>query len=347
MIGWYAHHHGRGHLQRAAAVLDHMPGEATVLSSATVPPGLLPDGVGVLSLARDDDEVGDGTGPIDPTAHGMLHWVPLRHPGHRERMARIAGWIDATDARALVVDVSVEVTLLGRLLGTPVVATAMPGHRPDPAHALGHTAPAALLAAWPDWVPAAPHLSDHTARLHRVGGISRFAGRARPAPSDDRTRVVILGGAGGSAAPAGYWATAAARIAASGRGRAGPEVTIMGGTDGEWVDDPWPLLCGADLVVTHAGQNAVADVAAAGVPAVVIPEPRPFDEQRATADILRTTGLAVVVDTLPAPGGWPALVAAVLGSSTGDPARARENWVRWQVDGAAARAAAVVAEVAR
>lgn len=298
----------------------------------------------MLSLPRDDTGV-DDTGlldqgrldprDLDPTAGGTVHWAPLRHRGHRQRLAMIAAWLDETDARALVVDVSVEVTILGRLLGTPVVAGVMPGERPDRAHDLGHAMPSALVAPWPDWVPVSPHLRPHATRLHRVGGISRFEGRARTAAVHDRPRLLVLGGAGGSAVPAGYWGAVSDRLPEI-------EVTVLGGTEGVWVDDPWPWLCAADLVITHAGQNAIADVAAAGVPAVVVPEPRPFDEQRTTANVLRSAELAAVLDELPAPDAWPGLLTSLRRSPEGDPARARESWARWQVDGAAARAAGVV-----
>ena len=66
-----------------------------------------------------------------------------------------------------------------------------------------------------------------------------------------------------------------------------------------WVEDPWPLLCAADVIVTHAGQNAIADVAAARRPAVVIAQPRPHDEQLSTAQALHAAQLAVVHR------GWP------------------------------------------
>ena len=58
-------------------------------------------------------------------------------------------------------------------------------------------------------------------------------------------------------------------------------------------------ICAADVVITHAGQSCVADVAAAPRPAIVLPQQRPFDEQHATAETLRRDRLAV------ATRGWP------------------------------------------
>ncbi|MFC8762138.1 MULTISPECIES: glycosyltransferase [Streptomyces] len=53
------------------------------------------------------------------------------------------------------------------------------------------------------------------------------------------------------------------------------------------------------MVVTHAGQNAVAECAAARVPAVVVPQSRPHGEQHATAHALAEGGLATVRDHWP------------------------------------------------
>ena len=80
--------------------------------------GCLGDRVtGLSSLARPGDWPGDwlmlprddtGDPAIEPTAHGQLHWAPLGHPGLRDRMAAIAGWIQRSAPSVIVVDVSVE-----------------------------------------------------------------------------------------------------------------------------------------------------------------------------------------------------------------------------------------------
>jgi hypothetical protein len=113
--------------------------------------------------------------------------------------------------------------------------------------------------------------------------------------------------------------------------------TLLGPPGTRWIEDPWPLLCGADVIVTHAGQNAVADVAAARRPAVVIAQPRPHDEQLATARALQEAQLAVVRSSWPAPTEWSAVLdqAVRLGGS---------GWERWSSGTGAERAAAVLEE---
>ncbi|WP_019925474.1 glycosyltransferase [Nocardia sp. BMG111209] len=106
-----------------------------------------------------------------------------------------------------------------------------------------------------------------------------------------------------------------------------------------WVADPWPWLCEADLVVAHAGQGAVADIAAAGTPAILIPAARPFGEQHATARAVAAAGPAVTTPRWPATDRWPGLIEQAL-------ALDGRQWTRWQVRGAPERAAAVIAAVA-
>jgi hypothetical protein len=88
----------------------------------------------------------------------------------------------------------------------------------------------------------------------------------------------------------------------------GWEWTVLDGSPGTWTEDPFAVVSGADVVVTHAGQNAVAEVAAARGPAVVVPQQRPHEEQVTTAAVLRRGPWpAVVVDRLPT-DGWAALL---------------------------------------
>jgi hypothetical protein len=305
VIGYYAHHLGEGHVACATAIAPHLRSPLAVLSSRPRPAGW--DGEWI-ELARDD--VGDGFA-VDPTAGGTVHWAPLHHPGLSRRMATVAEWIDEVRPRLMVVDVSVEVALLARLMGIPVVIMGLPGDRSDAAHRLAYQAATAVLAPWPAW--ALPAIGADVP-LQAVGAISRYAGRSAPARPPGR-RVLVLMGRGGSALSAEQ--LDAARIATPDW-----EWTALGPPLGDWATDPWPALVEADLVVCHAGQNVIAEVAAARVPAVVIPQARPHDEQRATAAVIAEAGLAVVCPEWPAADAWPGLLTAARRLGGG-------GWVRW------------------
>ncbi|MFD6268075.1 glycosyltransferase [Nocardia asteroides] len=326
MIGYYIHHQGSGHLARAQSICARMDAPVTALSSLPIAQSSFDS---VVRLPSDDDLAAE---PVDPTASGILHWVPLGDSGLRERMAAVARWIDRENPAAVVVDVSVEIALLARLHGVPVIAMVLPGQRIDTPHRLVHRVADALIAAWPREVYDPVWLREYRGKTHYVGGISRFADRPKaPRRSEtDRPTVLVLAGGGGS-----DFTSAAVEDCADRHRRY--RWRTAGVTD--WIDDPWPLMCEADVIVSHAGQGAVADIAAAAKPAVLVPAARPFGEQHATATALAEAGMAVIAEHLPALDEWPALL---------DRARHldHDQWLRWRVDGATTRAAAVIADAA-
>ncbi|MFE9681299.1 glycosyltransferase [Streptomyces sp. NPDC006285] len=335
MIGYYVHHQGSGHLNRARAVAAHCAVPVTGLSTLPAPDDWPWPGRWVR-LPRDDD--GDPAAFGDVTAGGRLHWAPVRHAGLRGRMARIAEWIEAAAPRLLVSDVSVEVALLARLLGTPVAVAAMRGERTDPAHRTAYDLAELLLAPWPAALPEPGWPAHWLAKTVHTGAFSRFDGRPRPAAGAGRTRrsrprrVLLLMGAGGTDVSPGE--VKAARAATPGW-----RWTTLGGPDGGWSADPWPALCAADVVVTHAGQNALAECAAARRPAVVVPQDRPFGEQAATGRALTRGRLAVVVPRWPAAEEWPALLERAL-------AHGGARWPLWAPGNGATHAATALTKTA-
>ena len=86
-------------------------------------------------------------------------------------------------------------------------------------------------------------------------------------------------------------------------------------------------------MVTHAGQNAVADVAAARAPAVVIAQRRPFGEQAATAMALSRLGIADGHTSWPSADHWPDVLEAAH-------RRGGQSWSRWSSGHGARDAAA-------
>jgi hypothetical protein len=321
VIGYYVHHHGRGHVNRMRSVVEKLRTPCTVLSS--LPPEDDVD-VGWVHLPRDDDD----HDPEDVTARGRLHWVPRHGAGLAARSAQVATWIAEQRPELVVVDVSVEVALLSRLCGVPVVVVAMPGRRDDPAHALAYDIADAVLAPWPpgrrtDW-PAA-----WLAKTTFLGSISRFDGWSRTVRSVTPTgrHGLLLWGSGGN--------DSAEEVLTSLRAGAPHWRWTLAGAGGQRLDPTatWDALCRAEVVVTHGGQNAVAEVAAARQRAVVIADERPFDEQRATVDWLQDAGLAATAYGCPEPGEWPRLLQR---ARAVDPTR----WSGWS-SGHGARTAAL------
>jgi hypothetical protein len=332
-IGWYVHHHGRGHLGRLLAIAPHLDSEVICFSSFEEPADL-PANCTWIQLDRDDTPEPHTGGPLpsrDPDAGGLLHWAPLLHTGHRRRLTTIATALESTPVTAFVVDVSAEVALFVRLLGVPTVLITQPGDRDDVPHRLAFQVATTIIAPWPEELLRPAHLDEYK-RVVYVGGISRFDDR--PAPATSRSGVLVLGGAGGTDVTA-----ASIDDAEAATGYAWSALGVPGRTGGAWSADPWDDLGRAEIVVAWAGQNSVADLAAAGVRAVVIPQARPFAEQVQTANALGRAGLAVVEQSWPTADAWPAIL---------DRARALSpEWSRWRTAGAAQRAAAVIDATAR
>lgn len=324
MIGYYVHHVGRGHLHRATALAASLGRPVTGLSSLSRPDGWTGDWI---ELDRDD-----GTGPgADPTADGWLHWVPQGDPGLLNRMAEISAWCAKARPELLISDVSVEVALLARLHGVPVVSVVLPGDRSDRAHQLGFAASNALVSFWPGTAGGmATGIDESTERRwHRVGAMSRYPVGAAAAGAG--RRVVVLNGGGDD----GF---EPAVIDAARTETPDWDWQVLGSDS--WVADPFPVLLAADVVVTRAGQNSLAEVASARRPAIVVPGDRPHDEQRTTAKVL-------------ADGPWPVMVESSLPTSGWserlDAAAALDGaqWESWCDGRAASRFAAVVDEVVR
>ncbi len=327
MIGYYVHHVGSGHLQRATAVARALGEPVTGFSSLPAPAGWPGPW---LQLDRDDAK-GDH---FDSTAHDRLHWVPLGHHGLRSRMAEIAAWLRHVGPTAFVVDVSVEVAVLVRLHGIPVVTVAGPGHRSDAAHRLGFDVADAIVGCWP---PEAAGMLRGVPpavleRVHAVGALSRFpVAEPRPRRPGPR-RVVLLSGTVDQTLDAHDLELARKETPEW-------EWTVLDRELGTWVEDPYDALVDADVVVAQAAQNVLAEVAAARTPAVVVPQPRPYRGQEVAAEVLWHGGWpAVVVDSWPREG-WARRLehAAVLDGA---------DWASWCDGHAADRVAAVIRSVA-
>ncbi len=326
MIGYYVNHQGSGHLHRMMTIARHLQDDLTVLSSMPAPPR---NRLRWVNLARDDQV----RVSADVTAHDTLHWAPRHDTGLLKRTAQITAWIEAERPALIVVDVSVEVTLLARLAGVPVVVVAMPGRRTDRAHAQAYDIADGMLAAWPrdaplDWPR---RWRDKTVF---VGGISRFDGQDRidPEPRRPPPRVFLLWGSGGQGLPLA--ALAAARAATPGW-----HWEVAGVTSTKDEHTVWRELCAADVVVTHAGQNGVAEVAAAQVPAVVVADARPFGEQHHTVRMLRHLGIGVGLDRWPSAAAWPRLLQQAL--DTGG-----QGWINWSSGAGGREAAQALARLA-
>lgn len=387
MIGYYVHHHGLGHRNRATQIARELTVPVVGFSSLGRPEGWPGEWV---RLPEDTTEH-----PVDPTAHGVLHWAPLGHPGHRERLGLIAERL-RSDVDLMVTDTSAEVTLLARLMGVPTVVLAMRGDRTDRTHRAAYDAATALIAPW-SRETAEPYWPEAwTRKTTFTGAISRFDEPVAPAPRDAGPTGATPGmrdsdPSGGvpetpAPDPAGIVSAppdadpAGVAPAMQGTGPSGVVPALQeGGTSGfvpgervlvvwgrggtevgdaqidaaraatpgwAWTvrtpdapsPDLWRELHEATVVVTHGGNNAVAELSAVQAHAVVVAQPRPHDEQEATAAALDRAGICVGLAHWPEAHEWPGLLARAL-------TLGGERWERWRHGDGAHRAARAMEEL--
>ena len=179
-IGYYVHHHGAGHRQRAELIAAQLPTQITLLGTG------LAGRVGNLACVDLPDDQLSGKRLGDDRKFGAqqpiaLHFAPLAHDGVRKRVALMTDWIMRQHPDLMVVDVSVEVAMLARLASTPTVYVRLSGLRTDPAHLDAFRGAQALLEpfhsdlddpAMPTWVRAktyyAPGLTPRPRSPHRA-----------------------------------------------------------------------------------------------------------------------------------------------------------------------------------
>ena len=317
-IGFYVHHHGKGHANRAQQIITHLNRPVTVFGS-----GLQhfqpPKHNQLRVIALPSDVINPL--PEESTWPDVLHYAPLGVPGIQERMFILAQWISQTNPALLVVDVSVEVALFARLMSIPTVVMRQSGIRADLPHRAAYQSSGGLLAPYPSSLEDSATEEWVRKKTFYAGGFSRYAQQtltteaARNAigMKPESLYVVVMNGLGGDGNPLRSIVEAA---------QASPSWHwwVVGPTTGTYselpanvrvigkVDDTFPYLKGADVVVASAGNNTVMEIATAGTPFVCIPEKRPFEEQQSKAEALRSIGAAYVLAEWPPSADWTHLL---------------------------------------
>lgn len=318
MIGYYVHHHGRGHLARARAIAAWSPDDFMLLGS-----GL--EGVDDLKVVvLGDDRLGpdDRFDGVDDARRRppALHYAPTDHAGVRRRVAQMARWIDEHRPSLMVVDVSVEVAMLARICGVPTVYVRLAGDRTDRPHLDAFAAAEALISPFdaaleppstPGWVV------DKTRYMNAPVAPSACA------PVIEDRVLVVFGGGGGEAD--GRRVAEAARSTPAFQWRViGPvsdtpdppsNLELLG-----WVDDAEAEIAQAGLVVGSGGDGVVGAVFSTGRPFICLPQARPFDEQRVRARAMAEAGWAVTLDQWPTSDAWPDVIAQARAAAARRPA---------------------------
>jgi predicted glycosyltransferase len=322
-IGLYIHHHGSGHLMRAITIAGTLTGYPIYFMGSNLKPyqHLIPAAINCIDLPMDVAESHELALPEHPLS--FLHYAPVGVTGIRERASLLTETFKQHFPMLLIVDVSVEITLLARLCGVPVIVVKQHGERADVPHMQAYESAELLLA--PFSATMAPPDEPEWVREKTVytGGFSRFSdyhstdGNSGEIDfAEDSCAVAVLTGEGGTSLTIEFiiWLSASCPqynfhiLGNKAQATAYPNLVWHGK-----VADPSAILSGCAIVIGNAGHNTVMEMADLNKRFICIPEERPFAEQQQKADLLAANANATVVQ----PGDlfntdWPGLLAATV-----------------------------------
>ncbi|WP_174284814.1 glycosyltransferase [Sphingomonas bacterium] len=322
-IGYFVHHQGRGHAERAAAIVNALSPDrpVTIFSARTdIFPPLRPNVV-VQAIPSLFEAPADLIArPVLAVARtpSTLHCAPLGWASITRAVASISRWFDAVRPALFVTDVSAELAQLARIASIPCVPVLQHGDRRDPGHMAAYESAVGILAPYapaleqadrPDWMRRKTYYAPGLGVPTFV--CTRQEARETLGLAQDADIVLVVSGGGGTGTPAAPLTIGA---------RADPDALwlTIGMVEHQWhetspgnlrhlgwVDDPATHIAAADRIVSSAGDTTVHMIAAAGRPWIVIPEWRYFDEQLWKARLLATAGAAVALEHWPSHvGSW-------------------------------------------
>ncbi|HEV7381297.1 MAG TPA: glycosyltransferase [Dyadobacter sp.] len=299
---FYVHHHGSGHLMRALAIAKRLPkGSVSFLgSNLRSYSGLIPPDIACFQLPPDVPQPTDYAAKLRTI--DFLHYAPVNVRGLAERSAMLINVLRAISPVVLVVDVSVEVTLLATLAGFPTVVVRQNGARNDQPHLHAYQCAQLLLA------PCSENLMDTSAqnwveeKTFFSGGFSRYSQWPVMHNGYVQDQIAVLIGSGGTSLDCSsikqialqcptYKVHVIGKPAGAIRVELPKNVILHG-----LVEDPLPILRMCEIVIGNAGHNTVMEMADLNKRFICITEPRPFDEQINKGKLLAKNRMAVVID---------------------------------------------------
>ena len=321
-IGYFVHHQGRGHAERAAALANELIARRPVTlfcAREDIFP-CLDNRIELLAIPSLFEPAG-GEPPAlaDWRTPDTLHCAPLGWRSIRQATAMIAGWFESSDAALFVTDVSAELGQLARIASVPHVAVLQHGDRCDAGHMASYESAVGILAPFAERLEQTERPGWMRAKTHYAPGLGIDMGdfpsksEARTALNlpPDRKIVLVVAGGGGNGTPTApltlgarddheaLWITIG-EISSEWQETPPGNLSHKG-----WVDNPEMWIAAADGVVSSCGNTTVHMVCAAGKPWIVVPEWRYFDEQLRKAETLEQAGLAAVSRTWPSHvEGW-------------------------------------------
>ncbi len=363
-VAFYLNLQGTGHCRRFESVARHLPESFELAVTGMNGPIVLQD------IGRPVKKVSvpgwgpESTVPFVRQQHSYdYHDFRVNHGANTGFTYATVDFLNSWRPDLLVSDVGLEASILARLCGIPTIYGRQHGVRWDKGHTLAYEWACSLLAPFAEEMEQEDCPLWIREKTFYSGGFNRFdstssstAQRSRKeaaiapfAYSKHKPNVLVITGFGGTeithtaiaqaaiATPQWDWHVLGLgdRSSPDGIADSAPTNLCYHGV----IENVWPYLCHASLVVANAGHNTTMEIAAAGVPSLCIPAPRPFKEQVCKASVLHRLDLSVVVDSWPRPTEWPRLMQQAIALSP-------ERWNHLQDAQAPVRAANHIAQIA-
>ncbi len=324
-IGYFVHHQGRGHAERAASIanllIDRRP-VTLFCARSDIFPDLDPriERIAIPSLfeATGDEAPRMAALPMPETTH----CAPIGWPSITKATATIAGWFARSHAALFVSDVSAELAQLARLCSVPHICVMQHGDRTDAGHRAAYEGAVGLLAPYHRRLEQSDREGWMARKTHYASGVgvdcsalpSMAEARRRLDLDPDADIVLVVAGGGGEGTPS-------APLTLGARAKPDSQWITIGSVQSAWhetspgnlahrgwVDDPQNWIAAADRVVSSTGNTTVHMVLSVAKPWIVVPEWRYFDEQLRKAQILEREGLAIMSPQWPSHAdGWARL----------------------------------------
>ena len=328
-VGYFVHHQGRGHAERAADIANALIATrpVTVFCARDDIFPALDRKIELIRIPSLFEHPGGEDAPVlaNQETPDTLHCAPLGWSTITDAVARITQWFARERPALFVTDVSAELGQLARIASVPHCAVMQHGRRDDPGHVAAYRSAVALLAPYSARLEQKDRPSWMREKTIYASGIgvkaaafsTREAARKKLGIDPGEPVTVVIGGGGGSGLPSAPL-TLAARAEPASRwytlGKIASEwhETPPGNLHHRgWVDNPHDWIAASDRVVSSCGNTTVHMVASAGKPWIVVPEWRYFAEQVCKADALEQAGVAAVSMQWPSCAAeWKALFSA-------------------------------------
>jgi UDP-N-acetylglucosamine--N-acetylmuramyl-(pentapeptide) pyrophosphoryl-undecaprenol N-acetylglucosamine transferase len=285
-IGYYIHHEGSGHLQRAQALGPYLQEcDVTFFSSHSHIKDLKKFG-NIVELPGDEDIPYHPIEKLNPIREHL--YSPFYSEGLVKRFSLILSWILQERPNLFHVDVSTEVAEFVTLCGLPLTYVRQSGERNDNAHQRVYRMAQKILAPYPEWMED----QDFLPRYKHI----KYLTVTKEIPSCDlsvpQNNVVYLRSSTEKDPDVLEKLRRSLECLAQTY-----KVTIYGtpleGVSDKirnqgWNNDFHSIIKNAGVVMTSVGNNMILEVLQCGRPLILLPERKLYSEQLAKARALKS-----------------------------------------------------------